>query len=233
MPGTFAKFNNAPPEWSNGDFKPAGGTLEHWQENLAFFKAFFTERFPYALEDYQNHFSYSGNYNLTLNFDKDSHGKVVLHDNEMSVPYQYAGQYFQEVPMKVKAVTDEGYYFVRWKETGDTLAQIDFSSKVDTLLTPIFLENGISPMEGRPFYKVFPNPVSDNLYLRYGDLSNNEITVRVYNVLGQEIYRSSLVSNEAILEYFIYVGAWVRGVYFVRTNIGGEMFSSKVLVGER
>ena len=98
-----------------------------------------------VLNHYENYFDYDGHFNLNINFDETTKGTVVFHTNEMKIPYQYSGEYFNDVPIRIKAIPKDGYYFLKWEETGVTNPVIDFTSNINAILTPIFLANGTTP----------------------------------------------------------------------------------------
>lgn len=150
----------------------------------------------------------------------------------MKIPFNYSGQYFQDVPILIKAVPNDGYYFVRWIENQDTNSVINFSSSNEQTLTPLFLENGTveQPAENAPFLEVYPNPTNDLLQLRFSDTSNNFFTVRIYNALGQLFFEKEFSSQIYLQESTINVGNWSKGVYFLETKIGEKEALHKLIL---
>ncbi len=232
MPRTFEKFNPATSDWDYWGPDQAGGSLESWEEHLENFKSFFEERWPYVLEDYEDHFNLDGHCDIHFNFDETTNGTIVLHDNEMEIPFEYSGQYFQNVPLRVKAIPKEGYYFVRWVEVRDSTSDFRFLASENTTLTPVFLQNGTveQPLTKAPFVEAFPNPARGKLHLQFSDLSNNSLSIFVYNILGQLIYTEVLETEIYLLEHEIDVSTWSKGVFFVKTEIGGKNEVFEVVV---
>ncbi|MEM9836499.1 MAG: LamG-like jellyroll fold domain-containing protein [Bacteroidota bacterium] len=69
-------------------------------------------------------------------------------------------------------------------------------------------EATISSIEDREivqefFFEAYPNPANDKLYLRFSAEPNEEVTLTVRNVLGQDIYRlrTKALASENILEW--------------------------------
>ncbi|HQZ24476.1 MAG TPA: carbohydrate binding domain-containing protein [Flavobacterium sp.] len=70
--------------------------------------------------------------------------------------------------------------------------------------------------------KMYPNPVKNTLTIE----ANSEIQrVSVYNILGQEVMKSSPKSNTATLQ----TNELQKGVYMVTTEIDGKLSTSKVV----
>ena len=97
---------------------------------------------------------------------------------------------------------------------------------------PLFLKNGTveQPLDEAPFIEAFPNPVRDKLHFRFGDLTKDQFTIRIYNVIGQEVYKEKLNSDISGMEHVITVKHWAQGIYFLETEIGGEAKLIRFLV---
>ncbi|MFK7926071.1 MAG: lamin tail domain-containing protein [Bacteroidia bacterium] len=102
-------------------------------------KNFVNSRKPELRTDWVNYFNLSGTYQLSIPHDENSYGNVEFHSNGYEVPYNYTGQYYQGLPIKVVAVPQEGSVFSHWLESGSTQDTIEFVSTKDTTLTPIFI----------------------------------------------------------------------------------------------
>ncbi len=232
MPEMLTKFNNAPFAWQLWLNNPGGGSLSSWQNSLNTFKGFFEDRFGYVLTHYENYFNYDGHFNLTINYDENSNGNVVFHINEMKIPYQYSGEYFNDVPIRIKAIPDQGYYFYKWLETGEMSPVISFSSNTDAILTPIFVMNGTTPtadLSNEFVFEVYPNPVSSKLIFQYKNLGER-FPLIIYNSLGQVVYSKDLSFGNDIQQLEINVEEWARGVYFLKAVIDGQERFKKIVV---
>lgn len=72
---------------------------------------------------------------------------------------------------------------------------------------------GESLIEGTGFFKVYPNPVSDNITVS----TNFEITeVNIYNILGVNVYNEQCTMNNSKLD--INVSDFNEGVYFIKVK---------------
>ena len=72
---------------------------------------------------------------------------------------------------------------------------------------------GESLIEGTGFFKVFPNPVSDNITV-YTNLGISE--VNIYNILGVNVYNETAALNNSRLD--INVSDFNEGVYFIKVK---------------
>ena len=131
-----------------------GGSYINWITNVNFYKEFYDERQAYMETFLNDQWNLDGTYNLTLNYNQNTGGTVVVNWNDMKTPFDYQGKYFKNLPLRVTAIAKQGYTFQYWLETGDTNPVIDFTSNVDATLTPIFqinvdLGNSIEICEGQ------------------------------------------------------------------------------------
>ena len=233
IPGLINKFDNPPADWFMWNANPVGGSNFAWGSNLNVFINFWEDRMDNVLSNYKNFFNYNGHYNLNINFDETTKGTVVFHTNEMKIPFQYNGKYFDEVPIFIKAIPKDGYYFLHWQETGDINAVINFSSSTDAVLTPIFLLDGTvatDNLEKEFVFEISPNPASSIVFVKYSNLKSADLRIRVYNVMGKEVFEKNVTSGVLGQQISIDVSEWARGVYFLKGKIEGKEVVEKIVV---
>ncbi len=233
VPALMDKFENSPADWFMWNANPVGGSLISWGINLNNFKNFWKDRLDNVLSNYENFFDFNGHYNLNINFDETTNGTVVFHTNEMKIPFQYDAKYFDNVPIRIKAIPKDGYYFWKWLETGDTTEVINFSSSIDAVLTPLFLQDGTVPtvdLEEEMVFEIMPNPASSTVYLKYKFPESSDLLIRVYNVIGKEVFERKIISGVFSQQISIDVSEWARGVYFLKGEIGGSEIVKKMIV---
>ena len=233
IPGLINKFDNTPADWFMWNANPVGGSNGSWNFNLNKFRNFWQDRLDNVLSNYENFFDYNGHYNLNINFDETTNGTVVFHTNEMKIPFQYYAKYFDDVPILIKAIPKDGYYFWKWLETGDTSQVINFSSSIDAILTPLFLQNGTVStvdLEEEIVFTITPNPASSTVYLKYKFSKSSDLLIRVYNVIGEEVFDKNITSGVFSQQISIDVSEWASGVYFLKGEIGGIEVVEKIVV---
>ena len=171
-----------------GQGRPSGGSVPAWRNILSSYKNFFSSRAFHILSIYEKELDLAGTFDLAINT-MSNKGKVVLHQNEMAIPTTYVGKYFKNVPITIKAIPEEGYYFSHWLETGNTNSEVQFSSTVDTTLTPIFTSQAVSVYDEELDHQivVFPNPTADFITIQLEEDILEPIQLKLYNSLGQEV----------------------------------------------
>jgi len=233
VPAFLNKFNNVPTGWLMWLDNPIGGSFNAWQANLDNFKDFFSQRIGFVLFHFKNQFDYDGHFNLKINYDENSNGTVVFHLNEMKIPFNYSGEYFQNIPIRIKAIPKEGYYFSHWLETGNTNALINFQSANLAELTPVFLLNGTTPTEELFLsysFDVSPVPANTLLQLKFKSANSDEIVVRIHNTIGQKMMEKEFRINNVMQSYSMDVSQLSKGVYFLKTQIEGKEIVKKIIV---
>lgn len=75
---------------------------------------------------------------------------------------------------------------------------------------------------GASSIKMYPNPVKNNLTIEANSIIQK---VSLYNILGQEVMSKSPKSNAATLQ----TSALQKGVYMVKTDIEGNISTSKII----
>ncbi len=73
-------------------------------------------------------------------------------------------------------------------------------------------------------FKIYPNPTSGNVSINL-DRNVGEVSVRMYNVLGQEIYSQAFTQNS-----FVLTPNFSRGTYFVVIQSSYGLLTKKLIV---
>ncbi|MEM6807217.1 MAG: CotH kinase family protein, partial [Bacteroidota bacterium] len=146
--------------WDLGGGQPMGGSRQNWEGYIQTFKDFFQGR-PWQNRGHiRAKFGLGQEYQLGFNINRETPGKILLHSNEVRIPPQFRSTYFPDIPLKIKAVPDPGYIFLRWEESGDTRPELEFMGNGigAAILTPIFVpeqpsitEIHYNPQEGAAY----------------------------------------------------------------------------------
>ncbi len=118
--------------------KWGGWDYDTWLSVASNYNDFFELRPPYMRQMIDSVLGTSGRFDLTLNFDNASNGKVALHSNHFEVPYSFIAKYHANVPIDIHAIPNPGYRFSHWEETGNTNSTLYQSFNANTTLTPVF-----------------------------------------------------------------------------------------------
>jgi hypothetical protein len=95
---------------------------------------------------------------------------------------------------------------------------------------PIFLnvnENLIS----QESVQAYPNPVSSQINVEYSLLENIDLTIEMYDILGQKVYENQQFGTSGKLNtYSIDVTGMNEGIYFLSLNAGASRVTKKIQV---
>ncbi len=226
-------WNNAPEEWSMDDRLPSGGSVEAWEDFLTQYKDFFKERFSFIPEHYKERLQFESTFELEINYDANSGGKVFLHDNKMKVPYNYQGEYFKNRPLKIEAIADEGYVFVKWKEIDNRNAHIYFISENSQILTPIFVkETDFLSLDADLQLEVYPNPAQDFIILETANSTKTKAKYTLHNAIGQFILSKEIELENFPEKHKVDISTLSNGVYFLGLETDTKKQIQKIIINK-
>ena len=78
--------------------------------------------------------------------------------------------------------------------------------------------------------KVYPNPSSSKLQLELDNPYLGEISIKLYDILGQEVYRTSDVKTDQLFNKTISLNYLSSGIYFLQTQLGKTSLCKKLLI---
>jgi len=224
-------WNDTPDNWSIDDRIPSGGSVAVWEEEINIFKDFFEDRLSFVFENYRSEFGFEKTYKLTLNVDEYSNGKVVLHTNKMTAPYQYSGRYFSEIPLRVEAVADSSYVFVKWLELENSNAQLSFVGMQDQILTPIFVKESDFLGEDSPLKLViFPTLADNLLYFETVYAINTTAQVEIISAIGQTVFTKQILVQHYPEKRTIDLHSLANGIYFLRIKSQDSYQTQKFVI---
>ena len=100
-------------------------------------------------------------------------------------------------------------------------------------MTPIFLLDGTvatDNLEKEFVFEISPNPASSIVFVKYSNLKSADLRIRVYNVMGKEVFEKNVTSGVLGQQISIDVSEWARGVYFLKGKIEGKEVVEKIVV---
>lgn len=206
-------------EYDFGSGKTCGGSRETWTENVQAYKDFFSQRPEFMRQDLANYFNMAPTYYLHFNYNKTTNGKLYLHQNQWTVPYDYEGEYFSQCPILIEAVADSGYYFSHWKENMDPNPLITYQlSSSDAELTPVFEKdtaaNSLSSIHHIKL-AMYPNPSHQQNVMLKSELQS--ITaVKVFDINGRIVWQTD--TNAPRLFIMLPSNNWSAGSYLIKVS---------------
>jgi len=210
-----------------GEGIPSGGSVFTWQLRVDNYRKFFSNRANSILSIYASTLGLDQRFNLSFGYNESTLGKLVLHENEMSIPFNYVGEYFKNMPIKIKAVPNEGQYFSHWLETGDTNAVINFVGFEDQTLTPIFSGTPTVHTQNemlKYLVNIYPSPTQNLLNI---DLLNHVDKIRLvlYNVSGKVMLDTELFEDQTNLE----MSEMPNGIYLVKLDTDQGSITKRII----
>jgi hypothetical protein len=82
--------------------------------------------------------------------------------------------------------------------------------------------------------KLFPNPASSSLQLQLDNSYRGEVSIRLFNILGQEVFRTSASKTDRMLTRPLVFNHLPPGPYFIQAQMGQSVFRGRlILVGKK
>lgn len=78
--------------------------------------------------------------------------------------------------------------------------------------------------------KLYPNPSSSSSQLKVENPYRGEVSIRLFNLLGQVIFRTSVLKVTQLFTYTLQLQRLPPSPYFVQMNMGHDVVSEKLLV---
>lgn len=212
-----------------GDELSIGGNELNWGGWADNMTDFFVTRPDFYRGFMNEQFGLQGTYELTLNYNENTNGRVVVNSNEMETPYNFTNLYFKNVPLRLKAIAAEGFEFSHWLETGDTTAVLEYTGTTDAILTPVFgTVTGVETPPALISYQVFPNPTTGKVNLLASFNEQTEVDIQVYDLLGRQILstRHNSISINAQLD----LTGQATGIYLINIITEKGTLTEKILL---
>lgn len=97
-------------------------------------------------------------------------------------------------------------------------------------VTPIIALSTENLSEGLTDLNIFPNPTRDNININIASKSAGDMTLNIYNTLGEQVF----VRNDKIIPsdnyYSINVSSFSNGIYFIRVGFGKNFYCAKFII---
>jgi hypothetical protein len=78
--------------------------------------------------------------------------------------------------------------------------------------------------------KFFPNPASSTSELLVDNLYRGEVTIRLFNILGQELYRKAASKTDRVFAHTLVADQFPPGFYFIQTQMGQSVYNEKLII---
>jgi len=96
--------------------RPTFNSIEEWEGNINYMKMFVSERRYPATQHVLDYFALEGMANLSIYSDHPEMGKIKINNQTIQGIY-HSGDYFMNVPLRIKAISSFGHKFSHWDYT--------------------------------------------------------------------------------------------------------------------
>jgi len=81
--------------------------------------------------------------------------------------------------------------------------------------------------------KLYPNPTSSFLQLQIQNPYQGNISIHVYNILGQEVFKATDIKSGQLYNKTLFLNRLSAGVYFLQTQVGQSILRQKLIITPR
>ena len=121
--------------WGNGK------TVDTWQSAVGVLRNFGDNRLPPLKEYIRNYFGLSGMHQLNISINNPAAGSVELNSLQLTSA-SWQGDYFDNVPVSLTAVANEGYVFLRWQgDINNANNSVELNRSSNTSLEAVFIRD--------------------------------------------------------------------------------------------
>tara|TARA_Y100001935_G_scaffold177816_1_gene147219 strand:+ start:99 stop:3344 length:3246 start_codon:yes stop_codon:yes gene_type:complete len=189
MPRHLARWENSDPVVTKVD------SMTEWEDNVEIMEEFAFDRPHIVRQNIIDYFGLNGTLQLTVAISDLDGGRIEIHDMNIQT-FPDTGIYFQNIPIKLKAIPNNGYQFVNWQGisgANSDSSNISISISDDSTITAVFERINLAPVMGEiesqsmdedQLFEIVVNGTDENEedMLTYGALSSvDDVMVTVSN----------------------------------------------------
>ena len=88
---------------------------------------------------------------------------------------------------------------------------------------------GIDKISAKAEFELYPNPASEKLTISFTSIHQKEISLKIYNAFGQEVYSQQIPNETKTID----ISHFTDGMYFVRAITDKQIYDKKIIVKNR
>ena len=195
IPRHINRWNDEIDYWGNNI---GISSINDWNDNINIMIEFANQRPAYVRQHIIDYFGISGLAELTLNISDHDAGRIEIHD--MNIPsFPNTGIYFQDIPVRLKAVPNEEYQFVNWQGISGEISNSDTISVIlmgDSIITALFEHINFAPIMSEIQAQSMDEDQSFEMVVSGTD--DNEADILTYGALSSVDDILATISNDTL-----------------------------------
>ncbi|RYE16673.1 MAG: T9SS type A sorting domain-containing protein, partial [Sphingobacteriales bacterium] len=116
----------------------------------------------------------------------------------------------------------------------ENTAQIffDFNEAVvtNTTVTSVALPSGVNGLEASNSLLLYPNPNSGNFTIKLAGCEPGKVTIKLQNLLGQEMHTEAASTNNTAFEHQLNVQELPEGIYLLQVTQNDRVFTKRMVL---
>jgi hypothetical protein len=208
-----------------------------WAGNIQIMRDFAALRPAASIGHFTSQFALSGTYTLIMRRRYPDQGTIFTHGVEAAradSPYVF----FKNVPLRISAVPQPGFRFVRWtgvvsSAASETTIVLNTSGTLSAIFEPASV-NVVEANGSETGYRLFdnyPNPFNPSTTIGFRLPLDSDVSLSVFNTLGQRV--ALLVEGRVEAGYHRVVfdaSHLASGLYVYRLQAGGFLSTKRMVL---
>ncbi|MCK5741496.1 MAG: CotH kinase family protein, partial [Chlorobi bacterium] len=169
--------------------KKHGYIYEKWSDEVDKIRYFIVDRAAEIRKHYIKKYDCGETAYINLNTNYDDGCEIEINSLCLN-EFPWQGIYYTDVPVRIKALSSEGYKFVKWSDsTLPATAEVSVNLPRVYELTAIFEKTDTvdSNTCSSLFPSVYPNPASDACLIKFYTDENTRISINVFDLNGRKV----------------------------------------------
>jgi len=169
----------------------SGNNMTLWNDQVTWLGDFLDQRPDYVRQHFATIFELGEIYPINLSATPTTGGSIevntIITDN---IPW--TGLYYEDIPVRIKAIPNPGFTFVEWEETGETNIELFVDMAGEQTYTAIFETAGDVPQL----------VINEIYYL--GNSSNSNDWVEIYNATDETVDISNFTLSDLNANSYVF-----------------------------
>ena len=169
--------------------------------------------------------------NQTINFDETCSLSATA-INQTSAEWTCSGTGFFENENNLSTIYYPSPEDIENEEVTIQLTIFDDNdnSFEDEILLSITPNNVNIKEQKQEEYSIYPNPNKGGFYLRYSNMSSEEVSIKLFNILGNELFSNKYYLNLSTNSRFINFNSLSKGIYFIEIQSNNQSVTEKLII---